>query len=62
VWKRLNPFKGKTKRDRNGDLYEWDNTHGDIERYDSRGNHKGSICGHCGAPTKPRVKGRKIRR
>ena len=62
VWKRLNPFKGKTKRDKGGDMYEWDNTHGDIERYDPRGNHRGSVCAHCGKLVKGPVKGRRIRR
>ena len=40
--------KSKNQRRRwqdteNGDIYEWDYQHGDIEIYNKRGKHKGSI-------------------
>lgn len=41
-------------------LYEWDHTHGDIEVYDGRGNHKGSMNPTTGDIYKAAVKGRKI--
>ena len=42
----------------NGDIYEWDYQHGDIEIYDKRGKHKGSINPKT-KKQKPPVKGRK---
>ena len=42
----------------NGDIYEWDYQHGDIEIYDKRGKHKGSINPKT-KEKKPAVKGRK---
>ncbi|CAF0914244.1 unnamed protein product [Didymodactylos carnosus] len=60
VWTKLKPWRGAVKRDDAGDLYQWDYTHGDIEVYNSRGEHKGCIDPTTGAKTKPPVKGRKI--
>ena len=63
-WRDLSPFRGKTKtngksgKDRR--YYERDHTHGDVEVYDSRGNHLGSMDPETGEMTKPPVPGRKI--
>lgn len=58
------PFRGKTKTNgksgKDREYYEKDYTHGDIEVYDSRGNHKGSADPTTGEMTKPPVPGRKI--
>jgi len=43
-----------------GDIGEWDGQHGDLERYNPRGKHKGSWNPEDGKQTKPRVKGRTI--
>mgnify|MGYP000872989609 FL=1 len=59
VWKRLKAAKGKTKTDGNR-FYEWDHTHGDIEVYDRRGRHLGSMDAATGEMTKAAVPGRKI--
>lgn len=40
--------------------YEWDHTHGNVEEYDSRGKHQGSVDPQTGEQTKPAVPGRKI--
>ncbi|MEV7236754.1 RHS repeat-associated core domain-containing protein [Streptomyces sp. NPDC051020] len=64
-WKKLRPYKGKTKTNgKNGKsrrYYEWDYTHGDIEVYDSKGSHLGSADPEGGQIYKPKVKGRKIK-
>lgn len=52
---RINGESGSKKR-----YYEWDNTHGDVEVYDSNGIHLGCIDAGTGAVTKSPVKGRKI--
>jgi RHS repeat-associated protein len=63
-WKKLKPFRGKTKT--NGlqgkakRFFEWDHTHGDVEVYDSRGQHLGSANPDTGEMTKPAVPGRRI--
>ncbi len=63
-WKGLRPYRGKTKTNgesgRRRRLYEWDFTHGDVEEYDSRGNHLGSVDPATGNQTKPAVPGRRI--
>ena len=44
VWNNLKPHKGKYKTDSKGDkIYDWDHTHNDIEVYNSRGDHLGSM-------------------
>lgn len=40
--------------------YTWDSLHGEVEVFNKRGKHLGSICPITGEPTKPAVKGRKI--
>ncbi|MFI0193028.1 DNRLRE domain-containing protein [Streptomyces sp. NPDC017086] len=64
-WKKLRPYKGKTKTNgktgKSRRYYEWDYTHGDIEVYDSKGNHLGSADPEGGHIYKPKVKGRKIK-
>ena len=42
-WKSLKNFKKRIKKDPNGNYYYWDYTHNDIEMFDRRGHHKGSI-------------------
>lgn len=62
IWQELEPYRGKTKRNEKGDrYYEWDYTHGDIEMYNDRGEHLGSIDGITGEQIKPAIKGRKIK-
>ena len=61
IWKDFKPHQGKVKRNEKGDrFYQWDYTHGDIEEYNSRGEHLGCISGTTGERTKPAVKGRTI--
>ena len=50
-----NGKKGKKRR-----YYEWDHTHDDIEVYDGRGKHKGSMDPTTGGMYKPPVPGRTI--
>ena len=50
-----NGQKGKKK-----EFYEWDHTHNDIEVYDSKGKHKGSMDPRTGDMYKPPVPGRTI--
>ncbi|MBU0632389.1 colicin E3 [bacterium] len=54
--------KSKNQRKRwtdtkTGDIYEWDYQHGDVEVYNKRGQHKGSINPET-KQEKPPVKGR----
>jgi hypothetical protein len=64
VWRRLKPFRGKTRT--NGlsgskrQYYEWDYTHNDIEVYNRNGVHQGSMDPITGKITKPAVPGRTI--
>jgi RHS repeat-associated protein len=57
VWKGFENFRGSTKtngmsgRDRR--YYEWDHTHNDIEVYDKKGKHLGSIHPETGETVKP---------
>ncbi|NOX40007.1 MAG: hypothetical protein GXP05_05695 [Alphaproteobacteria bacterium] len=53
--RKTNGLKGKKR-----EYYEWDNTHKDIEVYDGRGRHKGSMDPTIGDMYKDPVKGRKI--
>jgi hypothetical protein len=62
VWKALKPYRDKVKRNEKGDrYYQWDYTHGDIEEYNSRGEHLGSIDPITNERTKPAVNGRTIK-
>ncbi len=45
--------------DKDGNIYEWDSQHGEMELYDKRGNHKGSYNPKSGEQ-KPPVKGRSV--
>jgi hypothetical protein len=61
IWKGFEQYRGKIKRDRKKDrYYQWDYRHGDIEEYNSQGEHLGSIDGLTGERTKPAEKGRTI--
>ena len=63
VWQNLDKHRGGIKRSgsgRNTRYYEWDNTHNDIEVYDQRGNHLGSMDPATGEMYKPPVRGRTI--
>ena len=63
VWRNLDRHRGSTRRSgsgRNTRYYEWDNTHNDIEVYDRRGNHLGSMDPTTGEMYKPPVRGRTI--
>ncbi len=61
----LEPFgvRGGEKRWRNsrGDrIYTWDDLHGEIEVFNSRGMHPGAADAITGKMVKPAVKGRRI--
>jgi hypothetical protein len=64
IWKSLKAAKGKTKTNglsgKGKRYFEWDHTHGDIEVYDARGKHLGSMDPTTGNMTKPAVPGRRI--
>ncbi len=45
--------------DKDGNIYEWDSQHGEMELYDKQGKHKGAYNPKTGE-TKPPVKGRKV--
>ena len=55
-----NSGKRRRWKDSEGNIYEWDYQHGDVEKYDKRGKHKGSIDPNTGKQTKPPVKGRTV--
>ncbi|MEG0415795.1 MAG: colicin E3/pyocin S6 family cytotoxin [Erysipelothrix sp.] len=64
VWNDLEKVKGKDRRTSGTGskkkFYEWDYTHNDIEVYDKRGNHLGSMDPVTGEMYKPAVPGRTI--
>jgi hypothetical protein len=63
VWKQLENFKNGLKRSGQGSktqYYDWDNLHNDIEVYDSKGRHLGSMDPTTGRMYKPAVGGRTI--
>lgn len=63
VWKGLKAHKGKTKAKGSGKnkrYYQWDHTHNDIEVYNSKGKHLGSMDPLTGEMYKGPVNGRKI--
>uniref|UniRef100_U9SR73 Colicin E3-like ribonuclease domain-containing protein n=1 Tax=Rhizophagus irregularis (strain DAOM 181602 / DAOM 197198 / MUCL 43194) TaxID=747089 RepID=U9SR73_RHIID len=56
VWKGLNSFRGQTKTrgtGKNKQYLEWDFTHNDIEVYDNKGKHLGSMDPSSGNMVKP---------
>ncbi len=53
---KTNEEKGRKKR-----YYEWDYTHGDVEEYDSKGDHLGSRAHETGEQTNPPCPGRDIK-
>jgi len=42
-------------------LYTWDGLHGEVEVFNTRGEHQGVVDAVTGSPLKPARKGRKIR-
>lgn len=64
-WNALGKVKGQDRRISGSvkykQYYEWDFTHNDIEIYDSKGKHLGSMDPTTGELYKPAVKGRTIR-
>lgn len=64
VWKSLDNVRGTDRKTSgfgsNKRYYEWDNTHNDIEVYNSRGKHLGSMNPTTGEFYKPAVEGRRI--
>jgi hypothetical protein len=63
IWKSLRGAGGKTRTVGQGKsqrYFEWDFTHGDIEVYDPKGRHLGSMNPTSGAMYKPPVPGRRI--
>ncbi|MCC8027696.1 MAG: DUF6531 domain-containing protein [Clostridium sp.] len=65
VWKELDNVKGQDRKTsgsgKSKKYYEWDHTHNDIEVYDGRGNHLGSMDPKTGEMYKPAVPGRTIK-
>ena len=64
IWKNFENVKGKDRKcsgfGKNKNYYEWDYTHNDIEVYDCRGRHLGSLNPITGELYKPAVDGRNI--
>ena len=63
VWKDLEPYRGPIKQNGEGKskrFYKWDYTHNDIEVYDRKGRHLGSMEPTTGELYKPEVQGRDI--
>jgi RHS repeat-associated protein len=64
VWKNAKPHRGpiKTngKRGKGREYYEWDHTHGDIEVFNRRGQHLGTMDPITGQMIKPAVPGRTL--
>jgi len=61
IWNGFNNSRNGRKESGQGSkkkYYEWDNTHNDIEVYDSKGNHKGLMDPVTGDMYKPPVPGR----
>ncbi|MCB9985166.1 MAG: hypothetical protein H6864_05700 [Micavibrio sp.] len=54
---KTNGLKGNEKK-----YYQWDYTHGDIEVYNAKGKHLGSIDPNTGEMYKPAVAGRELRK
>lgn len=65
VWKNLDNVKGQDRKTSgtgsNKKYYEWDHTHNDIEVYDKKGHHLGSMDPTTGEMYKPAVPGRTIK-
>lgn len=59
VWRKLKPWRGKTKTD-GKNYYEWDHTHNNIEVYNGRGKHSGVMDPKTGKMIGPAVPGRTI--
>jgi Cytotoxic len=59
IWNNFDRYQGKTRRDKDR-LFEWDNLHGDIEVYNKRGEHLGSMNPFTGEMHKGPVKGRTL--
>lgn len=64
IWKSLKPWRGKTKTNgltgKDKRLYEYDNTHNEVEVYNARGEHLGAMDAATGEMIKPAVSGRRI--
>lgn len=64
IWNSFKSYRGKIKTNGLGGkkrrYYEWDYTHGDIEVYNHRGEHIGSMDPSTGQLYKPAVPGRRI--
>ena len=63
--KRKTPVLGgsllrKRWKDKDGNIYEWDYLHGELEKYDKHGKHLGSVDPKTGEQLKPAEKGRKV--
>jgi Cytotoxic len=52
--------RGRRRYRGNKRLYEWDSQHGELEVYDTRGNHLGVADVYSGEFIKPAVHGRRI--
>ncbi|MBZ8173994.1 hypothetical protein FOG27_00435 [Staphylococcus delphini] len=64
MWKKFKSAKNGRKTSGSGKnkrYYEWDNTHKEIEVYNSKGVHIGVMDPLTGKMIKPAVKGRRIK-
>ncbi len=64
MWQKLKPYRESIRASGQGKgrrYYEWDYTHEDIEVYDSKGRHLGSLDPITGELYKPPVPGRTIK-
>jgi hypothetical protein len=62
--KGLKRLKNKSRRRRwkgqKGQIFEEDSRHADLEKYNARGRHEGSVDPETGEIIKPPIKGRRI--
>jgi hypothetical protein len=52
---------GKIKQDSDGNYYKYDRLHGEVEKFNSRGDHLGALDPISGKKIKDAVPGRNIR-
>lgn len=64
IWRQTKPYRGKTRTNglagKKKRFYEWDHTHKDIEVYDQRRNHLGTMDPTTGRMIKPAVPDRRL--
>jgi hypothetical protein len=60
--KRLKPKSRRRRWRRGKQIFEEDTRHGELEKYNQRGKHKGTVDPDTGEVIKPPVRGRRIER